>query len=81
MLAKADCVVDSADRAASFALFDWAEINVGCGPEELAHFLLRARIWARDGAGNNARLCDPKQVARPLLQRYYKVLTRSGVVS
>eukprot|EP01047_Picozoa_sp_COSAG01_P045653 COSAG01_NODE_4224_length_5226_cov_4.995514_2_plen_532_part_00 len=81
MLAKADCVVDSADRAASFALFDWAEINVGCGPEELAHFLLRARIWACDDAGNNARLCEPKQVARPLLQRYYKVLTRSGVVS
>jgi hypothetical protein len=26
------------------AIFDWAEINVSNGPEEIAHFLLRSRF-------------------------------------
>lgn len=65
------------------------------GPEELAHFLLRSRIWApadNDGATDmemasggygcgGARLCTPKEVARPLLECYYRVLTRNGVDS
>lgn len=27
------------------SIFDWAEINVSCGAEELAHFILRSRFY------------------------------------
>ncbi len=33
------------------AIFDWAEINVGSGAEELAHFILRSRFY-EDVASN-----------------------------
>ena len=79
-----------AERLNSFALFDWAEVNLGSGPEELAHLLLRCRIWVPaegdggaesggQGSGSGPRLCAPKEAARPLLDRYYRVLTRNGV--
>ena len=59
-------------------MYDWAEINVACGPEEVAHFLLRAKIWSSCEDGS-LQLCDPKQVARPLLKTYYRALTGNGV--
>ena len=74
-------------RDGSVVVYDWAEINLVSGPEEVANFVLRSRIWAprggqqgeAGGGGGAARLCVKKEVIKPILQQYYWSLTRHGV--
>ena len=47
------------------------------GPEELGHFLVRSSFYT-DGEG--AERLAPKEVAGQLLELYYRVITRNGVV-
>ena len=47
------------------------------GPEEMGHFLVRS-VFYTDGEG--AERLAPKEVAGQLLELYYRVLTRNGVV-
>ena len=47
------------DGELQVAIFDWAEINVSSGAEELAHFLLRSRFYedVSTSAGGRQKQC------------------------
>ena len=60
------------DGELQVAIFDWAEINISSGAEELAHFILRSRFY--EDVSSNAD-GQNKQCASPFLLVQARVCT------